>query len=423
MNASRPAGACSLAALAMALGTATALAQGVADPAGPDPDEIAGVGRIGRIHDNLRQAAQRHALVEELGDAYGQYSKFKSDVGKNTGFLWAMDLSWLQQWGRPDGGGPAGQVMAAPNLDWTILRHGTLGTGTLQLSYTAVRYPTAQDGGDIGAGLGLITPINDATADQNIFAQLSYTHAFPGNKVLLTIGQYPFYNFDGNQYLANQQQNFVNLAFTQNASDTYPLAGLGAYAQFNATSTVQFAAGFQNPANITGATLSGRGFGDTPFAWFGYAQWTPRLPGMGTAQYSLTYYQVPTVPLQPRSSGWSVNAVQNLDRTWAVFGRANHAYDYVTPIKASYVVGGAMNNPLGHSATDQVAVALGYSQASAQASAKSGRRGETIVEAYWNWTVAGGLLLTPDVQYIRDPVLTPQRSDAWVLSLRATLMF
>jgi len=46
-----------------------------------------------------------------------------------------------------------------------------------------------------------------------------------------------------------------------------------------------------------------------------------------------------------------------------------------------------------------------------------------VIEAYWAWTFAKGLLLTPDVQYFPDRAAAPPRTDAWVLSLRATLMF
>jgi len=132
---------------------------------------------------------------------------------------------------------------------------------------------------------------------------------------------------------------------------------------------------------------------------------------------------VPTVPAQPRSSGWSVNVSQNLNDTWAVFGRANRAYDYVTPIRSSYALGAAMNNPLGRSKTDQLGLAIGYSSAAPAPTNPPGARNEKVVEAYWNWTVAKALLLSPDVQYIRDPALAPSRDSAWALSLRATLSF
>jgi hypothetical protein len=269
----------------------------------------------------------------------------------------------------------------------------------------------------------LITPINDYPGYQNIFSQLTYTHSFPGNQLLVSIGQFPFANFDGNAYLDNQQHNFSNYVFAQNGAETYPNAGLGAFAQVNATSTLQFAAGFQNAANVSGGTLSGKGFGQGDFAWFGYAQWTPTFQSRGSAQYSITYYQVPTVPLQSRTAGWSGNAVQNLDATWAMFARVNRAYDYVTPIRSSYALGAAINDPLDRSPTDQIALAFGYSNAASPPSNPPGARNEKLAEIYWNWTFAKGLLLAPDVQYIRDPALNPVRDNAWVLSLRATLMF
>mgnify|MGYP001454398991 CR=1 FL=1 len=415
------AAACS--GLSFCLGTEAALAQSAdaADPVVGDTD--ISVGKIGRLHDSLRRAAVRQWLYTEAADLYAQYSAFQARTAKETGLSWAMDLSYLQQWGGTNGGSPAGQVLATPSIDWTLFQSSAIGTGSVQLAYTLVRYATDQSAADVQDNLGLITPIDDFASRQNIFAQLTYTQALPGDKVQVSVGQYPFYNFDGNQYLANQQQNFTNYLLAQNGSATYALAGLGAYVQVNATSRLQFASGFQNAANATGATLSTQGFGDHGYAWFGYAQWTPAFKGLGSSQYSITYYQVPTVPAQSRSTGWSMNAVQNLSDTWAVFGRANRAYDYVTPIRSSCALGAAMNNPLGHSPTDQIGLAFGYSTAAPPPANPSGARNEKIIEAYWTWTVAKPFLLTPDAQYIRDPALDPSRDSAWVLSLRATFIF
>jgi len=129
------------------------------------------------------------------------------------------------------------------------------------------------------------------------------------------------------------------------------------------------------------------------------------------------------VPAQPRTRGWSLNAVQNLDDTWAVFGRANRAYEFVTPIRASYAIGVAMNNPLGRSVGDQVALAFGYSDVAPPPVNPPGTRNEKILEAYWNWSVTKVLLVTPDVQYIIDPALSPTRNRAWIWSLRTTFRF
>jgi len=384
--------------------------------------DVSEVGKIGRLHDNLRRSRERHSLYETMSGLYGDYSAFKARMDKEYGLSWSMDVSWLQQWGESDGGSPSGQLLASPGGEWVLFKNDSIGEGSLQLLYLAARYPTTQDASDVQKSLGMITPINDFPSYSNSFAQLTYTQALPGNKVLLTAGQYPFWNFDSNQYFGNQQQGFNGYAFAQNGASTYPVAGWGMYAQVNATSTIQFAAGMQNAANVSGSTLSVNDFGDGGYAWFGYAQWTPKFDGLGAAQYSAMYYQVPTVPAQKRTSGWSLNAVQNLDARWAVFARVNRAYDFVTPIRNTVAVGGAMNNPLGRSPTDQVALAFGVSEPAEPPTLPSTARNEKIIEAYWNWTIAKGLLLTPSVQYVLDPSLDRQRDDAWVASLRATLM-
>ncbi|ESQ17232.1 MAG: hypothetical protein N838_05185 [Thiohalocapsa sp. PB-PSB1] len=224
--------------------------------------------------------------------------------------------------------------------------------------------------------------------------------------------------------MADQQQNFINLVLAQNGSSTYPIAGLGTYAQANLTSTVQLAAGLQNATDIGGTNLSSDDFSEESIAWFGYAQWTPKFLGLGDARYGFTCYAVAAVPEQPsRSTGWSVNAVQNLNHRWAVFARANGAWGYQTPTERSYVVGGAMNNPLGRSKADQIGLAIGYAAAADQPTNPPGTGDQTIVEAYWNGEIFGGLLLTPDVQYISNPKKDSGNDSAWILSLRATALF
>lgn len=252
--------------------------------------------------------------------------------------------------------------------------------------------------------------------------KLTYTQAFPGDKLLLAVGQYSFFNFDANQYLFNQQINFNSYIFSQNGSATYANAGLGIYGQLNLTPTLQVAAGLQGANALSGATLSTRDFGEGGYAWFAYAQWTPQFQGLGPALYSVLAYQMPSVPEQSASRGWSVNAVQNLNTTWALFARANQAYGHLTPIRGSFALGAAMNNPLHRSATDQIGLAIGTSIAAPPPANPRAARNETVVEAYWSWTLLGGCLLTPSVQYILDPALTLDRNSAWALSLRATLM-
>jgi len=115
--------------------------------------------------------------------------------------------------------------------------------------------------------------------------------------------------------------------------------------------------------------------------------------------------------------------VQNLSDTWAVFARVNTASGFVTPIKNAYAFGVAMNNPMQRASTDQIALAVGLSDAAGPPTNPPSARSEKAIEAYWTWTLFGGLLLTPSVQLIFDPPLNPAKGNVSVLSLRATFMF
>ena len=370
-----------------------------------------GIGKIGRLHDNIRRAQRRESLYHEISDVYTDYSKWKTRVQNETSVAFSMDVSLLQQWGFASGGSPALQIYALPSVDWTAFKSKEWGTGSVQVAYDAItRYPTTQNAADVQSNLGLITPINDYPTRTLNFAQLTYTQATPDNRWLLTAGQYPLSNFDSNAYLGNQQQNFNNYLFAQNATQTYLSTGLGAYLQFNATRTIQFAAGLQGANNVIGQTTSGENFNRDCCAWFGYAQWGPSFHGLGPAQYSFSYFDTPSIPAQPAARGWSVNAVQNLNDTWAMFARANGANGFVTPIKSAYALGVAMNNPLQRAATDQIALAVGLSDAASPPTNPPNARNEKVIETYWAWTFFGGLLLTPSVQVIFAPALNPAKA-------------
>ena len=174
---------------------------------------------------------------------------------------------------------------------------------------------------------------------------------------------------------------------------------------------------------MSGINLATKNFSSDCCTGFGYVQWTPKIPGLGFAQYSISYFDMPSIPTQGATRDWSVNAVQNLNQTWAVFARANGANGFVTHIKNSYALGVAMNNPLKRSSTDQIALAVGLSEAASPPTNPANTRNEKPIEAYWTWTLFGGLLLTPSVQVILDPALNQTKNDVWVLSLRATVMF
>ncbi len=408
-----------LAASALALPATGLHAQEQLELVFPDGDR-----RIGVLFEELRVHTAREARHRETATgAYQDYLTFKKDL-QNKGVTALLSPSVIAQSGS-NGGDIALNWIVSPYLDWQMFKSDRFGQGSLQLSYFWGEYSSDATGESITNDLGLLSAINDAAESGQAFIQLTYTHVFPGNKVQLSLGQYSIFSFDSNAYAGNQQTNFLNFSLAQNPSATYPFASLGGYVQVNATPTLSFTVGTQNATNITGESIEFDGFGDGPWTWFGYAQWTPKFKGLGSAQYSLLYYEQPSVPLLPqRTSGWSFNAVQNLDDTWGLFARANASTGSVAAIERSIAGGVIMNDPLGRNPDDQLGFGLAWNKTNKSVfTGVATRDSEVVAEAYWNFTVGKMLQIGPSLQVIPKPALDPGGDAAAVLSLRMTGLF
>ncbi len=381
--------------------------------------------RIGRVHDQTR--TQRDKEINDSASAgflYKDYLNFKHWLAQ-YGITAQLAPTLMNQWGAPDGGMAAFQWILSPAINWNAFHSDEIGQGSFQFSYTYNRYGNAQNGTSLTARLKAITAVNDSPFNDYTFNQLTYTHVFPGRLVQFSVGQFPISNFDSNQYAANQQVNFVNYALSQNASQAYVPDSLGAYVQINPTRTVSLAAGFQDANNITGNRIQFSTAGKGQYAIFGYAQWKPVINGLGTAQYSLLYYQQPKVPAQmDASQGWSLNLVQNLNKDWGLFFRANTATGAIAPIATSVAGGFVLNNPFGGTRGDQWGVGAAWNKTNkAYFPFMTVRDGEFVAEAYLNIVVSHVLQLGPSVQIIVNPALQPQASTAGVFTLRATGLF
>ncbi len=376
--------------------------------------------KAGTVHSNIRHSREQASLSERAGGLYADYGEFKERMEEDYGLSWSLNLSYRWRWQQPADIARSEQMLFWPSLNWDIFDSERFGAGSIQALYFGERF----NYGAVRVGSGARSRTIEASPYRNRFGQLTYTHTLPGEKLAVSIGQYSLFMFDSNPYLADQQQNFVNSAFSENPSSTYPVSGLGAYLQYNLRSDLQLLGGFQNGQRGDDNGFSTAGFSDHRYTWWGHVQWMPNFPGLGSAQYSLTTYQSPELTDTPGSSGWSLNAAQNFNDHWAVFGRANHSRQNEGPSKSSLVAGVAYNNPLGRSATDQIALSIGSSQQDGLLARLLGTERSQMIEAYWNWTLlGGGILLTPDLQYIRHPSFAPNRESVLVFSLRTTFLF
>ena len=387
-----------------------------ADDSNALPHQESAEGRV-QISENYR-----HLKFSSLGQ---DYSDFKDWLQKKYGFGYSLTASFTAQYGAPGGHNTALQTILYPAFTWNLFNN-SFGNAVLNFAYNIVQY-TGANSGTIDDNIGVVTSINDYDDQSNEFPELYISYQLPGKYDWLTVGlgQYPISNFDGTTYDSNQQENFINWTFSQNASASYPTAGLGSYIQITPTPEWSFAAGFQDATNVDGTRISTSHLDEKHYATFGYVSYSPVIKGLGQGQYSFLYYNQPWVEAQPQTTnGWSVNFSQNLDEKWAVFGRVNGVSGEMEEIDNSWLLGVVMNNPFNRNPLDQIGFAGALNHINEDAVGEPvAHNYEKVIEGYITLGISKWMTLTPDIQVYFDPALNPSSDTAFAFSLRATLFF
>lgn len=372
-----------------------------------------------------RLAARQHVENHPFSDFGQEYVNFKNELSDKLDLQAGLDVSYTAQRVSPSGKQTSVQGIYYPYVTWGMFKDTSFGSGTFNFNYNLVRY-WGQQASVLQDRSNVVSAFNDYASNQEIFSQLSYTHTLPGdmNWLSVTIGQYPMYNFDGSNFVDNQQTALMNFALSQNASSTYPSASLGAYVQANPGNWT-FAAGYQDATNVSGQRVKFKTAFDGEYTTFGSASWTPTVEGLGAAQYSVLVYHQPSVEAQPEAStGWSVNASQDLGDKWTVFGRANGSNHGVTSIKNSYVLGASYANPLERNPQDAITLGVAYNRISAEGLGypPSYRNSETAIELQWVWGLGKFVTVTPDLQLYPKAASDPDQGLTTVVGLRTTIM-
>lgn len=362
------------------------------------------------------------ANAEGLWDVY---QSFKNSVNKKYGFDYSVDLSVLEQRTSPSGKNNAVQGYLYPSFAWT-LNDDEKGTGVLNFAYTVIRYGR-HNANDLANNSGFVTPINDYDDKDNEFNELYYTYQFGGkwNWLTLGVGQFPIYNFDGTDYDANQQVNFLNEALAQNASASYTQAGVGIYAEISPNEKWSFAFGGQDGTNVDAKSVRFNDLGEKHYTTFGSVSYTPMINRLGEMNVSVLLYNQPWTREQPQTTnGWSLNLSQNIGDKLSVFARVNETSGDMEEIRQSWVFGGVYNNPLGRNSLDQIGLAYAYNKLDEKAiGEKLEHKAEQVVEAYWAWGIGDVLTITPDVELYINPALNQKSDFGLAMSLRATVFF
>lgn len=353
------------------------------------------------------------------------YAQFKQKMQNDYGFAYSLDISYMGQRGAPNGRKNSVQTVIDPSFVWTNFDN-EYGVGSLNFSYNIVRYGGIS-ANHLANNIGVVTPINDYTTSSNTFEALYYQYRLGGKMKWLTLGlgQYQISNFDGNAYANDQQVNFLNYALSQNASASYAVAGVGAFAQMQLNPEWQAAFGATDATNTNGISVRLNSLKDKHFATFGFLQYSPTLQGLGKGQYAILLYNQPGVKGQRQTTnGWSFSFSQNVSEKWAIFGRVNGVSGSVESLRQSWAGGVVCNNPLERNELDQIGLAAAYNKIStAGAGSKIYHDAETVLEGYYAFGAGSYATITPDVQFYINPAGNAKSDYDTVFSLRLSLFF
>lgn len=363
--------------------------------------------------------ARPHQSLEQ------SYLHFKKLLNNKMGLQYGVDISYTAQRGAPNGKQTSIQGYYYPYLTWNMFQDTVIGSGQINVNYNFIRY-WGTEGATLQNRLGVVAAQNDYPVNEEIFSQASYTHTLPGSMdwMSMTVGQFPLYNFDGANYLDNQQTGLFNFAMSQNASATYANAAVGGYVQA-APGQWTFAGGYQDATNISGETVRLHTAFDGRYAYFAYASYAPEIHGMGKGQYSFLYYYQPSVKEQEGiSRGYSFNMSQNLSDKWVLSGRANWSDGHIAAIKNSYVLAATLVNPLQRNANDAITLGVSYNRLDGEALAAAPffRKYENAVELQWVWGIGKLITLTPDIQFYPKAGVGDGHKFVTVAGLRAAVL-
>lgn len=362
------------------------------------------------------------------GKPFNSLSYFKQSLETSTDTEFFIDFSILPQWFHPRKNKqqqlerlPAWQCYFSPSLSWKVYDSPDAGTGTIDFSYTVVRYWRNQ-ASVANLTAGIISDINDFNDKTDKCSNLTFTQTFPREYVSLTFGQYNLYDFDGTRYDNDQFSGFINYALSQNASATYSSGSMGAYVSVSPTASIQIQFGFQDAYNITGNGLDLYNLTKNRYNFFGNIAWKPSSR-LGEGHYSALIYGTRKVPQQPsQTTGWSFNIGQEFGKKLYLFGRCNGSSGSALPISRSYVLGAASANPFCRNNQDLFGIACAINKTNQRVVKQfKVHKYETVIETFATIGFGPYLSITPDFQMYLNPAINANKHSARIFGIRANL--
>jgi porin len=389
-----------LVATTFALLPGVALAQqGLAGPSSVEADLTPGDGLTDR---QLRTDFPRNVMPGYFG--------WKDGLAEN-GFRFNLDYFALGQRSDSDlGEGEAGGGVLRFYGSWQATENGSL-TFKVENRQTYGAVAPQFFGFDSGALSITGTAFND---NGTMLTNLFWTQRDPEGRWTVQIGQLDLTDFVDVYDLVSPWTSFQNLAFNTNPTINAPNPGLG------------IAGGVKLGENfyVVGAVADANGDPTEPsFDVFetgetfksveiGYTSGSDRIY---FDNIHLTVWQSDAAEDGSRAEdkGAAFSAAWFIDNTWMPFLRAGVAEGTAALYERSLSTG------LGWYRRNTDLAGIGFNWAEA----KDIDETQFTTEAFYRFNISPDFQITPSIQYIRDPLLSPGQDDLTILGLRTRIVF
>lgn len=320
-------------------------------------------------------------------------------------------------------GGPGHRTAAAGDLDllakWTAIGAGTKDTGVLAFA-AEYRYQI----GDItpsalGGQIGTLNPTTNSFSERPMVVKEAYwDQRLFEDHLRFAVGRIDPENLFGGHRLQSANTFFFNKAFSGNVTVAYPGSGLAGAVQVKPASWCFLTTGITDAnGKVTTSNFEGF-FDDHEYFYFVEGGLTPKIDGLGSGRYRLSYWYIDSREdaSKPSDEGVTLSCDQDIGESVIVFARYGHADGEVTGVTNSVQGGVGIKSAL--MKDDMLGLAAAWSEPYAD-----GKRDEKVFEIFERLQVTETTQFTIGAQLIVDPSNAPGDDALGVFSARLRMSF
>ena len=393
-------------------------------------DDIPDFGGPSSVGVELKDDNKTPATGDFIKDAMPEWFTTKKEMVEKHGLAYGLNLSTLYQsasaaLGEDDAWGGILQLPAS----WTVLNRGGKNTGTIVFkAENRSKISTDLVPQDLGiGGIGAASIVGTQFSDKDwIITNLFWQHSLDEGQLKYVVGHIDNTDFMDVYGLINPQTAFMNLSFSTNPTIGTPDQGFG-----GGLGTL-LGDNFYLAASLMDAAGDPKHAGDSIDQFFDNSEYFKHIEiGYTTSPDRIYFDNIHIVYWESdeqtkstgesEGSGWTFSYAKFIDDKYMPFLRIGDSDGGGGALLEKMVTAGL---GIYYGDTNELfGVGLSYGEASEDPVGGFGSNldPQYTGEIFYRFQLSQQLAITPDLQWIIDPVLNPNESSVFVVGVRARL--